>query len=180
MMPRHLHKAAVRRSPFLLLEVMIAFGILALSAIPLVYPHLMILKEERALIHELEMDFAAQNLIGDLLVELHENRVPFRLIEDAGAFELAKTKWVSVGIPEEALERAFVSFEEKHKPKEPSSSTLYIVKAALHLVYAPAYKERAKRSEMSYPFSFIVLRKLPQTGSPSEGNKKEEGTDETE
>lgn len=161
-------KTALRRSPFLLLEVMIAFGILALSAIPLVYPHLYILKEERALILELEVDLAAQNLIVDMLTELHENRIPFRLIEEGGVFELTKEKVSKAGIPQEVVERAFVRFDEKHKPKKPSSSTLYHVKAALHILYSPLYQEKIRRKEASFPFSFLALRKAPKSGANDE------------
>lgn len=173
-------RATFRRFPFLLLEVMIAFGILAISAIPLIYPHLLILKEERALILELDVDLAAQNLITDLIAELHENRVPFRLIEDDGVYEMTKEKVSKAGVPPEAVERAFVRFEQKHKPKNPSSSTLYYVKGTLHILYSPLYQERLRRKEASFLFSFLAFRKVPQTDGKDEesAGKDKEAYDE--
>lgn len=159
---------------------MIAFGILALSAIPLMYPHLLILKEERALILELDVDLAAQNLIADLIAELHEMRVPFRLIEDDGVYEMTKDKVSKAGISPEAIERVFVRFEQKHKPKNPSSSTLYSVKGTLHILYSPLYQERIRRKEASFSFSFLALRKVPQSGGNEEesAGKDKEASDE--
>ncbi|CRX37412.1 hypothetical protein [Estrella lausannensis] len=181
-MRKILHKRPFRRLPFLLLEVMIAFGILALSAIPLVYPHLLILKEERALILELDVDLAAQNLIVDLLTELHENRVPFRLIEDEGIFEMNKEKISKAGITPEAIEKVFVRFTENHKPKPPKSSTLFYVKGTLHILYSPLYKERIRRNEATYTFSFLALRKVPEVSGRDEefGGKDKEATDENQ
>ena len=162
----------IKRSSFLLLEVMIAFSILAISAIPLIYPHLMILKEERALIDELNFDFYAKNLIGGLLVDLYENSVPFNVIEDRGTLEVTKEKMLNAKIPEGSLERAYYTFEQKHKPKGPATKKLYNVNARLHLIYSQSYKERLQKEEAVYPVSFNIERVFQEKGEENEKNKK--------
>lgn len=145
------------RRNYLLLEVMIAFAILAIAAIPLIYPHLMILKEEKVLIEELNFDLAAKNLITGLIVDLYENNVPFNLIEDKGTLEVPVDKLA--GFPPGAIERAYFKFDdEQHKPHEPAKETLYNVDAHLHLIYSPLYKERLRREDSKYPVSFNVMR----------------------
>ena len=149
------------RRGFLLLEVMIAFGLLAISSIPLIYPHLMILKEERILIEELNFEMAAKNVIACIIVDLYENAVPFNLIETQGVLEVPKEKLLSGGFPEGTLERAYVTFEQKHKPKEPAAITLYNVDAFLNITYSASTKERFRKEGAKYPFSFNVERVRP-------------------
>jgi hypothetical protein len=132
-----------RRRPFLLLEVMIAFGILSLAAIPLIYPHLMILKEERALIQEMNIDFIAKEMIADFLVDLYDNKTPITLIESKGTQEAP---------PNPLFEKAFFEIDERHKPQKPDDYVLYKVEAKLTII--------TKTKTAVYPFNFIIERFL--------------------
>jgi hypothetical protein len=144
----------MRKSPFLLLEVMIAFGILALAAVPLIYPHLMILKEERAIIKEMNRDFAARNLIAGLLVDLYENNISLKLIEEHGTLEVSKEKLEAVGIPEGALSRAYFQFDGRRKPpKDYENHALHKVDAELNLI-------GLDNKKATYPVSFLIEKNL--------------------
>jgi len=133
----------MNKKPFLLLEVMIAFGVLSLAAIPLIYPHLMILKEERALIQEMNLDFVAKELIADFLVDLYDNTTPIKLIESKGTQEVP---------PNPLFEKAFFEIDEHHKPQKPDNYVIYHVEAKLTII--------TKAKTAVYPFNFIVERYL--------------------
>ncbi len=58
----------VRKRHFLLLEVLIALGIVLVCIVPMLQPHLAMLMEEKRFIREVELDRVANVLYCDLLV----------------------------------------------------------------------------------------------------------------
>ena len=72
----------MKKRPFLLLEVLIAFAIVAICILPLLAPHLWIIQGEKAFLAEIQADRVAGNLFGELIQKLHENEIPFELLLD--------------------------------------------------------------------------------------------------
>jgi hypothetical protein len=70
------------RRPFLLLEVMIAIVLVALCAIPLLYPHFYMLKEERNVSDTIELQRLVNQFHVEILEQLHKNEIDWKHIEN--------------------------------------------------------------------------------------------------
>lgn len=76
-----------RKRPFLLLEVLIAFFIVALCAIPLMAPQIFMVRSELSQAREVELDRAVNILFADLLEKFYEQGVNW---ETVGTKDLPK------------------------------------------------------------------------------------------
>lgn len=65
----------VRRSSFLLLEVMIAFLLMALCLVPLLQPHFAMLQSDLMIVEESKLERVVQRLYADFLVALYRGEV---------------------------------------------------------------------------------------------------------
>lgn len=70
----------LRRSPFLLLEVLIAFFLVALCALPLMQPQFAMLKAERAFINGVTLDRLVNQFYAELLQKFYRGEVPWASI----------------------------------------------------------------------------------------------------
>jgi len=65
----------IRKQTFLLLEVLIAFALVVLCILPLIYPHVAILRSEKAFISTVELDHLVSLLYADCLVKLYKKEI---------------------------------------------------------------------------------------------------------
>lgn len=70
----------IRRSPFLLLEVMIAFFLVAMCALPLMQPQFVMLKTERTFINGVTLDRLVNEFYAELLLRFYRGEVPWASI----------------------------------------------------------------------------------------------------
>lgn len=66
---------------FTLIEVLVAFALLTLCMVPLLYPHFSILKEETRVVQELELDRLSTLAYGTLLQDLYRGEWSFTAIQ---------------------------------------------------------------------------------------------------
>lgn len=88
-----------KRHPFLILEVLIAFSIVALSLFPLLAPNLMIIQAERAFQNELEADRLADLLFAEWVENLYNNTIPWEGLTSGGVVSLDDKALVPAGFP---------------------------------------------------------------------------------
>ena len=65
----------------LLLEVLISFAIIALCILPLLYPHVYILKSQQEMIRTVELDHVVNLIYASTLEKLYLNQIPWDTIE---------------------------------------------------------------------------------------------------
>lgn len=70
------------KHPFALLEVLIAFALIALCALPLIYPHVFIMQSERKFTSTVELDHLVNLLYANILQKLYQNEIPWQSIEE--------------------------------------------------------------------------------------------------
>lgn len=73
-------KVRVSKRPFLLLEVMIAFALVVLTILPLIYPHTYILRTQKEFIKEIDLDLWVNNHYANLIEQLYKNQIPWDVI----------------------------------------------------------------------------------------------------
>ncbi len=82
-----LHKPhKFRKRPYLLLEVLIAFVLIAFCIIPLLYPHALILKSQKDFTRKIELDHTINILTAQILERLYTNEIHWNLIENEQFF----------------------------------------------------------------------------------------------
>lgn len=65
----------------MLLEVLIAFALIVLCALPLIYPHVFILRSEKKFVSSVELDHYVNLLFVDTLEKLYLNEISWAVIE---------------------------------------------------------------------------------------------------
>jgi hypothetical protein len=136
----------ISKRPFLLLEVLIAFALIALCALPLLYPHVMILKKERAFISSVKLDHTVSLLYAGLLEKLYKREV--RLADILGE----KSFPIDEGLDFLPYTGSYRFVEEKHKPphgvENPLKKTIYLFN--VHFSFEPKNKREAAPIEYCY------------------------------
>jgi hypothetical protein len=74
---KDIHRSKVQRRHQSLLEVLIAFALIALCVLPLIYPHVAIYKAQNKFARKLELDHVVNLLYGKVLEKLYMNTIPW-------------------------------------------------------------------------------------------------------
>lgn len=103
-----------KKRPFLILEVLIAFSIVALSLFPILSPNLMMIQAERGFQNELEADRLADLLFAEWVEKLYQNQVPWEGLISGGIVTIEEKSLIPPGFPysitvKPTLERAKTS-----------------------------------------------------------------------
>src|SRR5437868_1820742 len=113
---------------YLLLEVVLAFFLLALCALPLFYPHGYMLKEEREFVHQIEFNRAADLIFASLVEKLYRNEIPWEEIEEKVKKPIDSTFFQHDPRLTSTLHHQ-VSYQIKYrKPKESDKGLAYFLK----------------------------------------------------
>jgi hypothetical protein len=93
----------LKRRYFLLLEVLIAFTIVAIAMLPLIYPHFYIYQQERKFIHKINLDIAVNYFYGGIIEQLQRNQISWNMIEEKHLFVVDQAFWRSIGYAEKDI-----------------------------------------------------------------------------
>lgn len=107
----------IKRHPFALLEVMIAFSLTVLCVLPLIYPHVEMYRAKKRFLERVEQDHAVNLLYVELLEKLYQHEIPWETIQSKKISPVEKLGY-----------KGTYQFEEiKHKPPEASGFTVVLV-----------------------------------------------------
>jgi len=150
-----------RKRPYLLLEVLIALTLVVMCFIPLLRPHLFIVTEERRLLREIDTQRAVRLLFMEILVELYNNTISWKDIEDGNTKDLDAYSSANFSADyEEALTllraygyRAKYFFSTKDsKASEDGTTSCYLLTLTVTL-------ETSKGKVKAYERPIVILRK---------------------
>lgn len=148
------------RRPVLLLEVIIAFALVALCVLPLIYPHVFILRSEREFISEVELDHRVNLLYADVMEKLYRHEIPLQDILDGKETPVdlsAGGKITEKGaLPYTGVYR-FVKF--KQRGKEEDSHKAYLFKLIFTFKPAGGILEGKSNKQLTYEYLIPIERK---------------------
>jgi hypothetical protein len=131
----------VKKSYFLLLEVMIAFGLIVLCVLPLIYPHTYILRAQKEFIQEVELDHYVNSHFADLVELLYKNQVPWDVISGKQTIPLNPPKLPFKGT---------LQFEElKSKPEDSPTYEVYLFEITYRFT-----------NDFTYTYHLMIIRDL--------------------
>lgn len=155
------------RRPFLMLEVLIAFALVLLSAIPLIYPHVSMIKAQHELINKININHSANLIYVSLLEKLHKNEIPLIEIESGKIFNLEQENLKSVF----GYKATYQFFLQKVKKRNADGLKTYLV--TMQLKFIP----NSGQKSVTYDYSvFIASQK--QAGTVDEPLEEEDDDEE--
>jgi hypothetical protein len=134
----------MKKRPILLLEVLIAIALITLSILPLIYPHLAILKKETESVELIQLNHLVNQKTVEILEELYLNKIPFDTL-------LNEEK---IPIQTDLPYKGYYQFKQKkHKPKQMGPYVIYLFD--LKFSFTKDKKER------TYMTGFFLIRDVP-------------------
>lgn len=91
----------LRRRPIMLLEVLIAFALIVLCALPLIYPHVFILRSEKKFVSTVELDHFVNLLFVNMMQKLYQNEIPWSVIEEGKPQPIEESMMQTIGSGED-------------------------------------------------------------------------------
>lgn len=149
---------------FLLLEVLIAFLLVVLCAIPLIAPHVTIFRDQNAFLDRIELDYAINEEYAKIIEQLYRQNIPWENIATSAKVKIEKyTLKASDGHPL-PFEGHYTLSVPKKKPSEDKPFTVNLLKLS--------YKIKPQKSdgkEISYEYDIFLPRQL--SGETPEADK---------
>ncbi len=144
---------AVLKRPFILLEVLIACALVILCAIPLLYPHVEMLKAQREFTRKVELDHAVNLLYGSILEKLYLNKINWPDI-------MEKTFEIDQGMLQEAHYDKFLPYRGSYqfivkaqKPKQIGNQNIFLFDLIFNFV-PQQYKDKDAETQLNHTLRF--------------------------
>ena len=148
---------------FLLLEVVIALMLVALTVIPLLAPQAYILYRQKTFMQEVDLDHLVNLLYADVVVHLYKGQIPWTDIINSTEFEVDDTQLKQVGFDKQLNFKGTYKFtKEKQKPKKESPYTIYLFNLDFH--FSPKDAKASKKT-FDYHYNLFLLRYLEEGGT---------------
>lgn len=147
-----------RKRTMMLLEVMIAFALVALCVLPLLSTNLGILKEQKGFERKVILDHAVNLFYGDILERLYLNKISWNdlFIQQFPIDDLMVTR--SGVDPKKYLYRGSYRFTKiRNKPELPGDYSAWLFK----LIFT-FYPLSGKGSAQNYEYEIFIVRDLKE------------------
>ncbi|OJU80763.1 MAG: hypothetical protein BGO10_03005 [Chlamydia sp. 32-24] len=138
-----------------LLEVLIAFALIVTCILPLISTHVQLVKMQKELLNEIELDHVSNLFYGYLSYQLYNQAIPIENIlqRKKVALNVEQLKqWLgakSINFPSNY--NAYYQFDYKRKPKNEAPSYAYLIKVQF------IYENPTKNKTIDYFFENVML-----------------------
>jgi len=150
-MKAHFHQ----RRHIALLEVLICFALIALCILPLIYPHVAILKSEKDFVNTIELDHAVNLLYANVLQKLYLREISWADIENGKEIPIDENLLHASGVKKFLPFTGSYKFVEiKHKPPKQPEDSVYLY--SLVFTFSPTLK---KALPYVYKYQIVIERK---------------------
>jgi hypothetical protein len=145
----------------MLLEVLIAFVLIVLCALPLMYPHVYFLKSQKEFIRTIELDHLVSLMYGDVLQRLYLNDIPWSDIENKKEIPVDENLLQRIGYDKKFFFEGNFRFEiEKSKHTETRERWAFLLK--LIFTFKPLGASSKKQDPLEYHYLLYMERHLKQ------------------
>lgn len=151
------------RRPVVLLEVLIAFALIALCILPLIYPHVFILRSEKKFISTVELDHVVNLLFADRLQKLYQNEISWQEIESGNPIPITPSMIEAAGYSGDLPFTGTYQFVKiRQKPKDPKDRSAYLFSLEFTFTAKPGQflEKKGDDSKIVYKYQVPVERVL--------------------
>ncbi len=164
---------SIRKRCMLLLEVLISIALIAFCILPLITPHIAMIKEQYKLDTAMKLDHAVRLLYVDVLEQMHKDQIKWGQVVGKSLIPVNEAMWERIGRHKMPL-KGFFRFEEvKHKPNKPSEWNAYLFKLTFYF-FPPDAAVDEKKAEWVFPYKLALLKHSPEEKASAEELAKEE------
>lgn len=154
---------SANRRPIALLEVLIAFALIALCILPLIYPHVFILRSEKKFISTVELDHVVNLLYADRLQKLYQNEISWQEIESGNPVPITPAMIEAAGYSGDLPFTGTYQFVKiRQKPKDPKDKSAYLF--SLEFTFTEKQGKFLEKSEddskMVYKYQ-VAMERIP-------------------
>lgn len=152
-----------KRRPAILLEVLIAFTLIALCILPLIYPHVFILRSETKFGSTVQLDHYVNLLYADRLQKLYQNEIPWQDIENGNEIPIDSHLLEALGYKGDFPFTGYYKFfKEKQKPRKDAERNVYLLQLQFVFTAKPGvFLEKDlkdKNPKTVYKYRLVVER----------------------
>lgn len=166
-----------RKRHVILLEVLIAFALVALCILPLIYPQVFIFKSEKGFIEAVELDHVVNLLYSDRLQKMYLNEIGWAEIEGEKPVPITEEMLREIGYKGEFPYKGQYQFSISKRKPPPPEDRLYLVQ--MNFAFAPKNSpsgkqdsEKTKHDELTYSYLIFIERRPKHV---KEGETEEKG-----
>lgn len=120
----------VKKRPFLLLEVMIAFTLVTLCAIPLIYPHVSMIKAEKVLINKVKLNHQMHLIYAGIIEKMHKNEITLQDVESKRLFNVPEDELK----PLKGYKATYQFIRQKEKERNDLGFTVHLATVQLNFI----------------------------------------------
>lgn len=172
-----------KKRHLILLEVLIAFALVALCVLPLIYPQVFILKSEREFINTIDLDHTVNLLYANRLQKMYQNEIGLSEIEGGKPVSITEAHLQEIGYTKEFPYKGEYQFTILKRKPPPPEDRLYLVKLVFSFTQKKTFQAKNKElgdkkpKELTYEYEIFVERRPKQV---KDGEVKEEQVKEEE
>lgn len=158
----------LRKRPFILLEVLIAFALIVICILPLIYPHVGMLNAQKEFVRKVELDHVVNLLYVKVLERLHLNSYGWNELLSSH-FEIDSQMIAEAGYTKPFPYKGTFNFlEEKprYKPRKAGPYHLYLFTLTFHFLpnqFSEASEAVKNRNRVSFQYKVFVVRDQRQS-----------------
>lgn len=163
-----------------MLEVLIAFVLVVLCVLPLISPHVFILKEQKAAIHKIELDHVVNLIYADIIERLYKNEISWADLTSERSFPVDEALINRINWTKPIAYQGEYQFRiDKYKPKkQPAPYTLYLFDLSLSFfpmeIARSGTDQQKQENQIKYEYKIFIERNL----GGEEGAEQEQETPE--
>jgi len=151
---------SLKRHYIMLLEVLISFLLVVFCALPLIYPHVFILKSEREFVSTVELDHLVNLLFVDTMQRLYQNEIPLSVLESKQSQQINDTILKNLGYEDPIPFTGTYRFiEKKHKTSKTGDHSVYLYKLIFTFIPKKGAFIKNTQDPFSYNYEIVVERK---------------------
>jgi hypothetical protein len=149
----------VYRRYIALLEVLVAFAIIALCMLPLIYSQIAVVQSERNFLDVVNLDHTVNLIYVELLQRLYEKKIPFSDIESGKEMPVEEGLLERAGITGPFPFTGSYQFVlEIQKPPKPEEKILALYH--LNFSFSPRRKASKEEKPLKYQYTVFIERRL--------------------
>lgn len=149
-----------------------------MAAIPLIYPHIYLLRTQRHFMDKVALDHAVNLHYVDLLERLYKNEISWAAILNELEFPITEEEFRQGGINVPLPFKGNYHFKvQKFKPKGETGSPLTLYLIDLDYVFYPASQTPSEENALKYHYDLFVVRDLGDGDLPQGDVEEEEQAD---